>query len=117
MKQLPGKMEVSNLLTDITQSGQAQGLDFQVFQPSPEKLREFFAEQPVSVTVVGSFHDMGRFFEAIAKMPRIIALSGLTITPASGKDAGKLKMSMEIKVFRYLTEEEAQQQRKGGKKK
>ncbi|MDR0996952.1 MAG: type 4a pilus biogenesis protein PilO [Zoogloeaceae bacterium] len=129
MKQLPGKMDVENLLTDITQSGQAQGLEFSAFTPADKEIsHEFYVELPVSVTVRGTYHDMGRFFEAIAKMPRIVALSDLTITPwnkgknsknpqfgASGPDT--LEMTMKINVFRYLTEEEAQEQRAATKKK
>ena len=51
LRQLPNKTEVAGLLVDISQTGLASGLEFEVFQPLSEAPTEFYAELPISIKV------------------------------------------------------------------
>jgi type IV pilus assembly protein PilO len=115
LKQLPSKTEVAELLVDISQTGLASGLEFELFQPTAEVPLEFYAELPIKLRVTGQYHEFGSFVSGIAALPRIVTLHDFSITP--GKD-GKLVMEATAKTYRYLDEDEVPQQdnKQGGKK-
>lgn len=110
LKQLPNASEMESLLVDINQAGLGRGLLFELFKPRGEVQKEFYAELPISIKIVGSYHDMGAFTGDIAKLPRIVTLNDIDIAPS--KESGGLVMQAVAKTFRYLDEEEVAQQRK-----
>ena len=120
LKQLPNKAEVESLLIEINQSGMGRGLQFELFKPSPEIVKDFYAELPISVKLAGNYHDFGAFAADIGRLSRIVTLNNIAITP-NAKD-GTLTMDAVTKTFRYLDESElaarrkATQAAKGGKK-
>ena len=120
LKQLPNKAEVESLLIEINQSGMGRGLQFELFKPSPEIVKDFYAELPISVKLTGNYHDFGAFAADIGRLSRIVTLNNIAITP-NAKD-GTLMMDAVTKTFRYLDESElaarrkATQAAKGGKK-
>ena len=120
LKQLPNKAEVESLLIEINQSGMGRGLQFELFKPSPEIVKDFYAELPISVKLTGNYHDFGAFAADIGHLSRIVTLNNIAITP-NAKD-GTLTMEAVTKTFRYLDESElaarrkATQAAKGGKK-
>ena len=122
LKQLPNKAEVESLLIEVNQSGMGRGLQFELFKPSQEVIRDFYAEMPISVRITGTYHDFGAFAGDIGRLSRIVTLNNITIaTNAQAKDGG-LVMDAVAKTFRYLDDAEVAAQRKaaqaakGGKK-
>jgi type IV pilus assembly protein PilO len=116
LKQLPNKSEMDALLIDINQAGLGRGLAFDLFKPAAtENFTEFYAELPVSIKVVGNYHDLGAFASDVAKMPRIVLLTDLKLDPPLPN--GQLTMEAVAKTYRYLDEEEVAKQRKDSKKK
>jgi type IV pilus assembly protein PilO len=123
LKQLPDKSQMDGLLTDINQAGLAQGLVFDYFKPQDEKLSEFYAEKPIAIKVVGSYHQLGHFAEDISKLSRIVTLNDIAVMPVS-KDQketkeGQLSMEVVAKTYRYLDASEIaakKQAAKGGQK-
>lgn len=121
-KQLPSKAEMSALLSDINQAGLGRSLQFELFRPGQVIVRDYYAELPIAIRVVGKYHDMGAFAADVAKLSRIVTLNNLAIAPASGKDdAGGLRMDATARTFRYLDPDEIQAQKQAaagkGKKK
>ena len=110
LKQLPTKSEVDALIIDINQAGLGRGLQFDLFKPTPtENFTEFYAERPISLKVVGNYHDLGAFASDISKLPRIVLLNDLKIDTL--KD-GALSMEATAKTYRYLDQDEIESQRK-----
>lgn len=107
-KQLPSKSEMYSLLSDINQSGVGRGLQFELFKPGQEVVRDYYAELPIDIKVSGRYHDMGAFAADMANLPRIVTLNNLTLL--AGKD-GSLGMQAVAKTFRYLDQEELAAQR------
>jgi len=105
LRQLPGETEVEALLVDISQTGLANGLEFELFKPGKEKPAEFYAELPIQIKVVGSYHDFGRFVSDVAALPRIVTLQDFSIKPVKDKGSGNLVMEATAKTYRYLDEE------------
>jgi type IV pilus assembly protein PilO len=109
-KQLPSKAEMDALLTDINQAGLGRGLQFDLFRPGTVNVKEYYAEQPISVRVTGNYHDLGSFASDIANLSRIVTLNDIAISsPSAG---GPLAMETTAKTFRYLDGDEIAAQRK-----
>ena len=86
LRQLPGKTEIPNLLVDISQTGLGAGLQEELFQPTDENRKDFYAEKPIKIRLSGSYHEFGRFVSDIAALPRIVTLHDIEIVP-KGKDS------------------------------
>ena len=108
-KQLPSKAEMDALLSDINQSGLGRGLQFELFKPGQVVVKDYYAEQPIDIKVVGNYHDIGAFTSDIASLPRIVTLNNMSIS--TGKD-GVLALEAVAKTFRYLDKDEVEAQRK-----
>lgn len=102
LRQLPDKAEIADLLTDVSQSGLASGLEFELFQPQAEVPREFYAEKPIRIQVVGTYHEFGEFISNLAAMPRIVTVHDIRITRRKEDDL--LRMEAIAKTYRYLDE-------------
>lgn len=115
-KQLPSKAEMDALLSDINQAGLGRGLQFELFKPGQVVVRDYYAELPIAIRVVGNYHDVGAFTSDIANLPRIVTLNQMNLI--TGKDS-TLTLDAVAKTFRYLDEDEVAAQRKAaaGKKK
>ncbi|MDB6097765.1 MAG: type pilus assembly protein PilO [Gammaproteobacteria bacterium] len=108
LRQLPGKTEVPNLLVDISQTGLAAGLQEKLFQPGSEKSNGFYAELPIKIKLVGSYHDFGRFVSGIAALPRIVTLNDIQISPVDAKSGyDNLTMDVTAKTYRYIEDQGA----------
>jgi len=110
LKQLPNKSQMDALLVDINQAGLGRGLQFELFKPAGREIvRDFYAELPINVKVVGTYHDMGAFASDVGQLSRIVTLNNVEIE--AGK-TGNLTMNVTARTFRYLDEEEIAAQRK-----
>jgi type IV pilus assembly protein PilO len=115
LRQLPNRSQMDALLVDINQAGLGRGLQFELFRPAGgENQREFYAELPIQVKVVGTYHDMGAFASDVGQLSRIVTLNDVSI--AAGKD-GVLSMDATARTFRYLDDNEVAAQRKAVAKK
>ena len=116
-KQLPSKAEMDALLSDINQAGLGRSLQFELFRPGAVSVKEYYAELPITIRVVGRYHDIGSFAADVANLSRIVTLNNLAIVPRAD---GTLTMDALAKTFRYLDADEVAAQRKaaaGAKKK
>ena len=122
LKQLPNKSEVESLLIEINQSGMGRGLQFDLFKPGQEIVKDFYAELPINVRMTGTYHDFGAFAGDIGRLSRIVTLNNISITANAQSKDGGLVMDAVTKTFRYLDDEElaakkkAAQAAKGRKK-
>ncbi|MBQ0725135.1 MAG: type 4a pilus biogenesis protein PilO [Cycloclasticus sp.] len=102
LHQLPNKTQIADLLVDVSQAGLASGLEFSLFQPSGERKRDFYAEKPIKIIVVGDYHEFGEFVSNLAALPRIVTLHNVSLTPGR---SGKMTMDATAKTYRYLDED------------
>jgi type IV pilus assembly protein PilO len=110
LKQLPNKSQMEALIVEINQAGLGRGLQFDLFKPAPqESVREFYAELPISLKIVGTYHDLGAFATDIGQMSRIVTLNDIALSVS--KD-GNLLMDTVAKTFRYLDDEEVAAQKR-----
>lgn len=129
LRQLPGRTEVPNLLVDISQAGLAAGLQERLFQPGGESKKDFYAELPIKMQLIGGYHEFGHFVSSIAALPRIVTLHDIEITRGGLRTGGSrgrapaptdvLTLNLTVKTYRYLDESElpaAAPEGRGGRK-
>lgn len=110
LKQLPAQNEMPGLLDDISKTGIASGLTFELFAPLPEVAHDFYIELPINIIVVGSYQQLAVFISRIAQMNRIVTLHDFDIVVAKQKDNQKsnsgdlLEMKITAKIYRYRTQ-------------
>ena len=119
------------MIVDISQTGLGAGLEFELFKPSDEVPSEFYAELPIDLTVLGTYHQFGEFVSGVAALPRIVTTHDIEIDLKSKAAAGaatkkdlaggnRLVMKAVAKTYRALDEEEeseVEQPKKAGAKK
>ncbi|HLF09930.1 MAG TPA: type 4a pilus biogenesis protein PilO [Gammaproteobacteria bacterium] len=106
LRQLPGRTEVPSLLVDISQTGLGAGLEEQLWQPTVEIQKDFYAELPIKLRYTGSYHEFGNFVSGIAALPRIVTLHDITIRRVTNDSSpDELTLDATAKTYRYLGEE------------
>lgn len=108
LKQLPTQNEMPGLLEDISKTGIASGLTFELFAPMPELQHDFYIELPIKITVVGNYHQLAVFLSRVAEMNRIVTIHDFVVEGAAtekqnSSSGDQLVMSMTAKIYRYRT--------------
>jgi type IV pilus assembly protein PilO len=104
---LPETREIPELLTQISQLGLSAGLEFRLFKPEPEKPADFYAEVPVSLSIMGLFHDLARFFDHLSKLSRIVNVTDIKISLGKGSGGAQtLTTNCLLTTFRFLEPQE-----------
>ena len=103
LTELPNEKEIPTLLTTIASLAKDNGLDVLRFKPGGEKPQGFYARVPVDLKLVGSYHQVARFFYDVGHLPRIVNLSDVTLgSPKSGEGGTVLSVDCLATTFRFL---------------
>jgi len=117
LRQLPSRTEMPALINDISQTALATGIHNELFKPGPETPKEFYAEKPIELKMVGSYHQFGAFVSGVASLPRVVIMTmhDISLRPrGAGNNSmagitpnSSLELAGTVKTYRYLDEEEA----------
>jgi type IV pilus assembly protein PilO len=123
LRQLPSKTEMPELIVDISQTALATGITNELFQPGEEAApEEFYAEKPIELKMVGTYHQFGAFVSGVASLPRVVIMTmhDISLKPrdnGQGAQTGKkpvaigpnttLELKGTVKTYRYRDEQEA----------
>jgi len=108
MAKLPEQKEIPGLLISMSEAEGLGGVEFQLFEPLAPVEKEFYAELPVKISLTGVYHDTAIFFEKVAKLPRIVNVSDISMERREGtKDTNGLKgpvlaTSFLIKTYMFV---------------
>jgi len=112
LRQLPSRTEMPELLIDISQTALAAGIETELFQPGPETPKDFYAEKPITLRMVGTYHQFGTFISGVASLPRVVILTlhDVSLSPKTadknGVSSGQLVLQGTVKTYRYLEDDE-----------
>lgn len=118
LRQLPSKTEMPELLVDISQTALSSGIENDLFQPGAEQIKEFYAEKPITLRMVGSYHQFGAFISGVASLPRVVILTmhDVSLRPQAPAGAGAkgtaltsgtLALEGTVKTYRYVDDDES----------
>jgi type IV pilus assembly protein PilO len=110
-RQLPSKTEMDKLLVDVSQTALGADIDVQLFEPLAEEHKDFYAERPIAVRMMGNYHEFGEFVSGVAALPRVVILTmhNVSLRRATGSQRaeGRLLLEGQVKTYRYIDETEA----------
>ena len=116
LRQLPSKTEMPDLIVDISQTALATGINNELFQPAGETKKEFYAEKPIALRMVGTYHQFGAFVSGVASLPRVVIMTmhDISLQPRDAKTNpnarigpnSALELAGTVKTYRYLDEDE-----------
>lgn len=125
LRQLPSRTEMPALINDISQTALATGISNELFKPGPEAPKEFYAEKPIALKMVGTYHQFGAFVSGVASLPRVVIMTmhDISLRPRGGdkntlaaiSPNSSLELAGTVKTYRYLDEEEAAAQEQAAK--
>ena len=110
LRELPESREIPGLIRQISDLGIRTGLQINLIKPQPEQRKEFYAEIPIQVRVQGQYHAVGRFFDDLAHLTRLISVDGVQIEAASQET------QCLATTFRFFDEAEANEAAAAAKK-
>lgn len=118
LRQLPSKTEMPDLIVDISQTALATGISNELFKPGQEQPKDFYAEKPIALRMLGTYHQFGGFVSGVASLPRVVIMTmhDISLKPrGKGKDGGitanaALELAGTVKTYRYLDEDEVAEQ-------
>ena len=85
LRRLPEEKEIPTLLTQINRLGQEAGLTFTLFRPGKPIKDEFYSRIPIRIKTDGTYHALGRFFEQLSRMERIVNITDLKLDQTDGR--------------------------------
>ncbi len=107
LKQLPNEKEIPEILRNISSVGKESHLEFVLFRPKSEEPQQFYAKVPIELTMVGSYHNTGLFFDRVSKLSRIINVVDFNIArnkepSRGGVEEVLVKTSCMINTYRFI---------------
>jgi type IV pilus assembly protein PilO len=120
LRQLPSKTEMPDLLNDISDAALGSGIETELFQPGAEAMKDFYAEKPIQLKMLGTYHQFGSFISSVAALPRVVILTmhDVSLRPVKTTGppaaAGQLSLEGTVKTYRYLDDDEAAATQKPG---
>jgi type IV pilus assembly protein PilO len=115
MKALPEKQEIPALLDGIAMAARDTGLEIMQFQPKNEVVKEFYAEVPLAMQLVGNYHNVAVFFDKIANLPRLVNVSAIRLVPQ--QNGTKLSTACQALTYKFVEPSEVPKKGGNGKKK
>jgi type IV pilus assembly protein PilO len=85
LRRLPEEKEIPILLTQINRLGQEAGLTFTLFKPGKPIKDEHYSRIPIRIRTDGTYHALGRFFEQVSRMERIVNITDLKLDQTDGR--------------------------------
>jgi type IV pilus assembly protein PilO len=107
LRQLPSRTEMPELLVDISQTALSAGLETELFQPGAEIPKDFYAEKPIQLRMVGNYHQFGTFISGVASLPRVVILTLHDVSLTPKDKSGTLVLQGTVKTYRYLEDDES----------
>jgi type IV pilus assembly protein PilO len=78
---LPEKQEVSQILRKIQAIASNARLKTSTFTFNNESKRDIYLEWPIVISLEGNYHNLGMFFDQVARLKKIFTIDGLHISP------------------------------------
>ena len=103
---LPEAQETDVLLRRLQAAAVDTNLNLRSSTYQAPILHDFYAEGPIELDLVGSFHDLARFFDRVSKFGRIVTVGQVTIAALADGGADTIQVQCIASTFYFLPEVE-----------
>ena len=108
-EQLPEEKEISSLLKQVSDLGISSGLEIKSWRPSPKVTHPsgIVYEIPVSVDVIGTYHNLGNFLSSLTRLNRIVNIKDMKLgSPKRERSESILQISFKASTFSAIPDAE-----------
>lgn len=119
---LPAASEMSMLLSDVTAAGMTAGVQFTLFEPGAPEPYDLYTRYPIRVSVTGGYHQIGRFFDNMCNMDRLVGIADVNIVQIeAGEEPATVEASATVSAYTYnenriVSTPDAQEQKPEGER-
>jgi type IV pilus assembly protein PilO len=78
---IPEEKDPQDVLRNLHEIASESSLDIASFKPNAIVAKPQYSEWPIQLGFEGGYHDLGRFFDRLASMSRLISVTDLNIKP------------------------------------
>ena len=101
LRVLPEKAEIPAFLDDLNRLAELSGLRVEAVTPTKGSSEEYYVRVPVSLEVVGKYHQLAKFFYNVSRLERAINMENITLSePKVEGDEVLLKVRVMATTFR-----------------
>ncbi|ANQ22769.1 fimbrial protein [Vibrio natriegens] len=104
LQQLPAQKELATMLASVNELGIDNKLTFTRIDWGEKQSDHFLYQLPLNIELTGDFHDIGRFSQAIATLPRIITFQDVTWQRVS-QESETLHFRVRAHTYQFKPEE------------
>lgn len=94
-KIVPEEKQVDGFIRGVQAEARSAGIEIRRFSVLPIVAREFYSEAPVELELDGSYFGVVRFYERLAKMDRLVNVSGLQMASVKNPSQAKTKKTYQ----------------------
>ena len=99
---LPSEKETPTLYRAVSAAAEQSGLGVALFQPKAAVPKDVVSEIPITISAQGSYHQLAKFFERVAGLPRVVNVNDFKMT-GLGKSKDSMKADMTLATYMYRT--------------
>jgi len=106
-EKLPEEEGVSTLIQQLSEMSVKTGIDLLTWKPEPKKAHPsgIVEEIPFSLTLTGTYHNLGSFFSNLTRLNRIVNISSIQLgSPKTQKDEAILSITLKATTFSAVKE-------------
>ncbi len=116
-QELPPDTEMSSFLASLNAQADIVGLEILSVKPLQEEAAEYYARIPVQLELLGSFHQLAKFFYLIGSLDRIINVENINLkVNVMDKSGTVLRAGVLATTFRTVQAGATVGKKKGAKK-
>ena len=99
---LPERRNTPDLLRRVRTLAEQGDFDLELFQSRDFVDQDFYIEWPITVRMNGNYHNLALFFDRISRLPRIVNVDNLQVTPLQSQSLTRtIAASFVAKTFVY----------------
>ena len=112
---IPEEKDPQDVLRNLHEMASDSLLDIASFKPKAVVSKTQYTEWPIELGFEGTYHDLGRFFDRLASMPRLISVADLKISTKT-KPSGRGSVMASCVATTFVFQKEAAPVATGGQR-
>jgi type IV pilus assembly protein PilO len=97
---LPSEKETPTLYRALSSAAEQAGLGVSLFQPRDARAKDVVNEIPITLSAEGSYHQLAKFFERVAGLPRVVTVNDFKMSGLA-KSKHSMKADMTLATYMY----------------
>ena len=84
----------------MSSAAEQSGLSVALFQPKAAVPKDVVSEIPITITASGTYHQLAKFFERVAGLPRVVNVNDFKMA-GLGKSKDSMRADLTLATYMY----------------